>query len=1833
MTDINKLTNIWVSTNTNVPGSCSFRNEGTSIFSGTLDVSGQMLYEPTSYIRRRNVVNVSLTTADYEMSYLNNGCTYMISTASATQAYVMYLPQSIQIGTAMRYSIVNATGVAVKIACYPGASTHRVYPPNVGTTTIAADNRSYVLQARQSVEIESDTSSGWYFREGTRNNSENVWNKVSQFNANVGVGKVPSYAVDVSGDINFTGNLLLNGSSYVPGGNLLPLDNTWTNNNHFNGNVDVSGVFETKGTYYQSGFKNYTASGYMYQNLISGCVVQSSPPIGYGPISLTLPNLITTTHGCYFYLFGDSQENTNVAAYGTQSIYTTNGPVSAITLAAYECALFVAQVNSYPGIWMMFKASTTNVESMLNGNNMFYGYNYFNSHLPRSTLTPSIGEHLTTKQYVDDSITAQFDYFTNHAIEFNKSVKQKNLNGAYVDLRDYFTYTSVDTVNDSLNLGKNSDLTIFGNYNIEVNSVATFNGDVYFNSPTNASFSGAIPIYNGAASYTSNNQLITRGYADSRYLLNSGASYATQSGTNTFSGSNQYNIHPNYGGVSTPTTTQYTPRSYVDAAVAALPSTAVAFTSTASFDNLPTYTGGSTPTSNNFITRSFADGRYALSATTPTLSSNNTWTNTNAFTGSVSFANFPTYSGASSPTLSTHLTTKNYVDGMISTYGGSSILSSNNTFTGTNSFNNLVTHTAPSTATTELFRVSRNAAGANGWIRMDNNGKQYFSSNGTTDSMTIDCLGSIAAPNWSLSTVGRGSFVALTVTGSAGITATNTMTIDLSGNAPIMSGANIRSATIPTAALAGTFVDTSTTQTIGGAKTFSVAPVMSGANITAATIPDAALSANVLLSSSSLNAANLTGTIADARLSANVVLTSGAQTINGAKIFGDNIEFQSLVTMDASCNIGTGSTIASFLGTLANQYKYINTASQFNAAYITYTTSTTLPTTISGRNINCDPASTPITLTLPTIGTSIGYWYVISADNGDTTLQRSSTNTFRPDNATTSVIPSGYTAVVYETSIGKWGVQLFSRLPSVDTSTSQTIAGVKTFSSPPVMSGASISSATIPTSAISGYGSGFVDTTTNQTIGGTKSFSNRITGSIANVYVSGATGFSGLRLVSAGTIGTDNQLKASSTLTYDQPTDTLNAVNMSASTQLTTPTVNAANVNASTALNAPTINASTTMSTPVLTFAGDSSTAQVQIGRNSGMGAETTMVGYAAGQNLNSSSSACVGIGRNALLSASSGALQETAIGYRAMESYLSGNSNTAIGCYSLLNLKYGYSNTGIGTASGGALVGTASAPSSYNFAMGESCLSNPYLPYSAFCQYTAATSASVSSFTANNLSGSIVPGQYIVAIGAGTANRVDITAWNTSTNVITLSSAVPIDQNVWCILYNPGVIQSGLYSGTTQTNTTFTVQTGLTIGAGYRFSYMNGSGNTRNFTTVVSYNSSTGVIVLSTTITMFAVSGFYTFNMDEAGNKGNNMNNNVACGKYAFANVCTNSSNNTAFGVSALNGQGGGYDNIVYLQGSNNTAFGYGAGQSLVGIGGNNTFVGSGADIINRTTGNISNSTAIGCNAKITVSNQIVIGTSTETTTIPGILSMGTTYAPATSNINTTSPATLTAAQSGQLFIMSAAAGATVNYTLPSAPANGTYYKFANLNTSFLGTITCSGTDTFSQNNQSTTVLRLYNNNFATVEIMYIGGIWNVLGGMFDVLRSTKASTITTPTGLGMGAPSSVIHYPWAVSGSTITATSTLTSPTYGTHLVNCAANATITLPVINSAMVGSRILFRKIGTLASVISVAAGTGGSIYIANNITTVAAGVATQIMSGTQTSGEIQCISSTAWAII
>ena len=111
---------------------------------------------------------------------------------------------------------------------------------------------------------------------------------------------------------------------------------------------------------------------------------------------------------------------------------------------------------------------------------------------------------------------------------------------------------------------------------------------------------------------------------------------------------------------------------------------------------------------------------------------------------------------------------------------------------------------------------------------------------------------------------------------------------------------------------------------------------------------------------------------------------------------------------------------------------------------------------------------------------------------------------------------------------------------------------------------------------------------------------------------------------------------------------------------------------------------------------------------------------------------------------------------------------------------------------------------------------------------------------------------------------------------------------------------------------------------------------------------------------------------------------NNAALGYQALF-ASTTPINDTAIGSMALSAN---------TTGSNNTAVGYGAG-AFVTTGSNNTCVGSQTGFASSAT-QYTKSTAIGYGATISLNNQIVLGTATESTVVPGNVAVGSAALPA---------------------------------------------------------------------------------------------------------------------------------------------------------------------------------------------------------------------------------------------
>ena len=201
-------------------------------------------------------------------------------------------------------------------------------------------------------------------------------------------------------------------------------------------------------------------------------------------------------------------------------------------------------------------------------------------------------------------------------------------------------------------------------------------------------------------------------------------------------------------------------------------------------------------------------------------------------------------------------------------------------------------------------------------------------------------------------------------------------------------------------------VDTNSTQTIAGVKTFSSAPIMSGASITSATVGQTQISNGY------------------------VDLTSAQTSIAGVKTF-------------TSPPVMSGASITS--GTVGQ--------TQISNGYVDLTSAQT----IAGvKTFSSAPIMSGASITSATIGqTQVSNGYVALS----TAQTIAGVKTF-----SSAPIMSG--ASITSATIGQTQVSN----GYIDLSTAQTIAGVKTFSSAPVMSGASITSATIGQTQVSnGY--------------------------------------------------------------------------------------------------------------------------------------------------------------------------------------------------------------------------------------------------------------------------------------------------------------------------------------------------------------------------------------------------------------------------------------------------------------------------------------------------------------------------------------------------------------------------------------------------------------------------------------------------------------------------------------------------------------------------------------------------------------------------------------------
>jgi predicted acyltransferase (DUF342 family) len=402
-------------------------------------------------------------------------------------------------------------------------------------------------------------------------------------------------------------------------------------------------------------------------------------------------------------------------------------------------------------------------------------------------------------------------------------------------------------------------------------------------------------------------------------------------------------------------------------------------------------------------------------------------------------------------------------------------------------------------------------------------------------------------------------------------------------------------------------------------------------------------------------------------------------------------------------------------------------------------------------------------------------------------------------------------------------------------------------------------------------------------------------------------------------------------------------------------------------------------------------------------GGTNTAIGVSALQ-ANTNGSYNIGIGNNALRYNTGGGYN-TAIGAAALQANTTGSNNIAIQWAALIANSTGSNNIALGTqsltgnqsGSNNIAIGTLALKSNtsnsnstavgWNALMATTGTSNTAFGYQAGANITTGTFNTFIGYDANSTGGTW---SNSTAIGAN--SRI------TASNQITLGTAT---ENV-NILGTINTLRVGLGGGSISTNSAVGFQalqgnntgTGQNSAFGYQALYSNTSGyyHTANgylalySNTTGNLNTANGAEALryNTTGSENVANGYYALRVNTTGNL------NTANGSSSLRANTTGSFNtgngrealyyNTTGNNNSANGAQSLYNNTT---GNNNTANGYYAGFNNT-TGSNNTFIGSGTNI-SPTNATWTSSTAIGANATITASNQIVLGTSMETLYIPG--------------------------------------------------------------------------------------------------------------------------------------------------------------------------------------------------------------------------------------------------------
>ena len=192
---------------------------------------------------------------------------------------------------------------------------------------------------------------------------------------------------------------------------------------------------------------------------------------------------------------------------------------------------------------------------------------------------------------------------------------------------------------------------------------------------------------------------------------------------------------------------------------------------------------------------------------------------------------------------------------------------------------------------------------------------------------------------------------------------------------------------------------------------------------------------------------------------------------------------------------------------------------------------------------------------------------------------------------------------------------------------------------------------------------------------------------------------------------------------------------------------------------------------------------------------------------------------------------------------------------------------------------------------------------------------------------------------------------------------------------------------------------------------------------------------------------------------------------------------------------------------------------------------------------------------------------------------------------------------------------GATGTLTLPTITTDliGVRITFVKQNATGTWTLSRSSTDTFRFQGSTTTATSLpMARTWTMCELMAESGVWNIIN---------------------QNAGVDGYYYRDEISPTNITASVTSwTNPIYETYLVNNSGNITISLPLSSQVFIGLVLRFRKIGTLATTVTlnIQVGSGQAIKFAGGTANLTTGT---LLSTAQTFASVMYISSNLWAVL